>query len=163
MIVAGVDPGTKKMGVCLVEMEGSMVKPILVETIVPKGSLDRPGRLHEMYTVLAETFRRVRPQWVFVESPFVGRNIQSALALGEARGIIAVAAGHISAKMRDLSPAAVKKAVTGNGHAEKATVKRMVEAILKTEIPSGEYDSSDAAALALVGAWRISDVKGPML
>ena len=163
MIIAGVDPGTKKMGVCLVESEHSVVKPILIETITAKDDLDRARRLSEIFQSLSELFRRGRPQAVFVESPFAGKNIQSALALGEARGVVAVAAGQISARMFDLSPATVKKAVTGNGHADKAVVKRMVEAILKTEIPAGEFDASDAAALALVGAWRMSDAKGAML
>lgn len=153
MIIAGVDPGTIRMGVCLVEPMGSRIKVVLIDTITPQRSLDRPRRLYEIFRKLSAIFRQHRPRAVFVERAFFGKNAQSALALGEARGIVAVAAGQVAAQLVDLSPMTAKKAVTGRGDADKATVRRMVERILDTQI-LGQLDSSDAAALAVAGAMR---------
>lgn len=153
MIVAGVDPGTLRMGVCIVEQTGSTLKPILIDTIAPKARLERPLRLYEIFRALSRVFRKHRPEAVFVERAYVARDPQAAIALGEARGVVAVAAGQVGARFVDLAPSTAKKAVTGRGDADKETVRRMVERILDTEI-LGRLDSSDAAALAVAGAMR---------
>lgn len=154
VIIAGVDPGTLRMGVCLVEQIGSRLKPVLIDTIAPKASLERTRRLYEIFRVLSNVFLKHRPRAVFVERAYVAKDPQAAIALGEARGIVAVAAGQVGARFVDLAPSTAKKAVTGKGNADKFLVKRMVERILDTEI-LGRLDSSDAAALAVAGAMRM--------
>lgn len=154
MIVAGVDPGTLRMGVCIVEQIGSALRPVLIDTIAPKARLERPQRLYEIFRVLSNVFLKHRPVAVFVERAYVARDPQAAIALGEARGIVAVAAGQVGARFVDLAPSTAKKAVAGRGDADKALVRRMVERMLDTEI-LGRLDSSDAAALAVAGALRM--------
>jgi len=140
-----------------VEVAGSRLKPILINTIAPPGRLGRARRISEIFRTLAEIFRQHRPSTVFLERAFFGKNAQSALAVGEARGMVAVAAGQVGAEIVDLSPMEAKKAVTGKGDADKILVRRMVERILDVKI-EGQLDSSDAAALAVAGALRMGSV-----
>ncbi|MBK7642900.1 MAG: crossover junction endodeoxyribonuclease RuvC [Planctomycetes bacterium] len=106
--------------------------------------------LREFETLLAE----VRPDVVVVEQAFASRNVQSALRIGEGRGVILAAAARFGSAIVQFPPAVAKKALVGNGAADKTQVAAMVAAALGlTEVPE-PLDATDALALALAHVLR---------
>ena len=98
------------------------------------------------------------PEVVAVETAFAGKNVQSALKIGEARGMVFVAAAASDLDVAQYSPAEVKKAVVGRGGAHKSQVQQMVRVILGLpELPQPE-DASDALAIALCHFHRLPRV-----
>ena len=100
---------------------------------------------------------RERPDAAAVERVFAGINPQSLITLGEARGVLLLALASRSLPVGELTPAEVKRAVTGTGSAEKEQVRRMVAALLPVErrrtLP---LDAADAAAVALAHGFRVA-------
>jgi crossover junction endodeoxyribonuclease RuvC len=88
---------------------------------------------------------------VSVETPFVGKNINSAFVLGHARGVVMLVVGQSSIKYSEFSPTQIKKAVTGNGLAEKTQVEYMVRTILGLPADKIKDDAFDALACAICG------------
>ena len=93
----------------------------------------------------------VQPAVVVVECAFIGRNVQSALRLGEARGLVLASATRRGLRVAELTPASVKRIVVGNGGAEKSQVAHMVGLELGLDLSGSPHDATDALALAL--AW----------
>jgi crossover junction endodeoxyribonuclease RuvC len=91
---------------------------------------------------------------VTIERAFVGRNPQSALALGLARGVAMVCAARAGAEVAEVTPGEAKRAVAAGGGAAKDRVQRMVQLLLGLATPPAP-DAADAAALALCGAGRL--------
>ncbi len=149
--VLGIDPGTRVLGYGLVC--GSAHAPRLVEAGVlrTRAQLDLAARLHHLLTGLEELIAELRPDVVVVERAFAGRNVQSALRLGECRGLALALAARAGARVEELSPAQAKRSLVGSGAATKGEVARMVGARLGIDTAAGGLDATDALALAL--AW----------
>ena len=100
---------------------------------------------------------KYKPDEFAIETAFYGKNIQSTLKLGQARGVAIIAALNSNLKISEYSPREVKKSVTGNGASSKEQVKYMVNCILSTgkmEIP---VDSSDALAIAICHTFKLQN------
>lgn len=123
-------------------------------TIRPGGGLSLAERLHAIQSAFHAVVTRLRPTSAAVEAPFHGVNARSALQLAHARGVLlAVLAGE-GVEVVEYSPAVVKKAVTGNGRAEKRQVQTMLRGLLdpaSTGIPESS-DAADAVGVALCHA-----------
>ncbi len=124
--------------------------------------LDFAGRLRFLRDGLAAVVRERRPDAASVERVFAGVNPQSLITLGEARGVLLLALAEAELPVAEVTPAEVKRAVTGTGAAGKEQVRRMVTALLGRRLP---LDASDAAAAALahgfVAAPRSAVRRGP--
>ncbi len=149
-LVLGIDPGTIRTGLGLVEAEGNKLRARLVRVVKadPRAPLEeRLARLHEgVAGALGESGARA----VAVEGVFVKQSVRAALQLGHARGVALLAAAQAGAAVFEYAPALVKRAVTGRGGAEKTQVAFMVRALLR--IGAGEEllpDASDALAVAI--------------
>ena len=152
MIVLGVDPGTARMGYGIVSREGSSLRMIdygCLETIDDRPLSARLLLLHDGLTDLLETHR---PDAVGVERLFFNKNVQTAFAVGQARGVVLLAAAQHGLPVVELGPHEVKLAVTGYGRASKDQVQRMVGLLLSmTELPRPD-DAADALAVAVCTA-----------
>jgi crossover junction endodeoxyribonuclease RuvC len=153
--ILGVDPGTIHCGYGVVEISGSAAfnRPRYLECGVIE--LDRrrtlPERLRALASDLREVIAELRPQEVALESVFHGVNIQSALRLGHARGVIMLLAAEADLPLAEYPPATVKRAVAGHGQAQKEQVQRMICVLCGLTTTPGP-DAADALAIAICHA-----------
>ena len=145
MRILGVDPGSRATGWALVAFEAS-VRLEGAGVLRPPAGLDFGRRLLWLRTALAEVVSRTEPESAAVERVFAGVNPQSLIALGETRGVLLVTLAEKGVAVAEVTPAEVKRAVTGTGSAEKEQVRRMVASLLGRRLP---LDAADAAAAAL--------------
>ena len=108
-----------------------------------------PVRIREIYEEVSALIARHAPSVVVVEDVFQGKNVQSALKLGHARGAILLAAALSEIPIAEYSPREIKKAVVGNGNATKDQVAFMVQQQLRLKAPPSPADAADGVAAAL--------------
>lgn len=146
MRVLGIDPGSRKTGWGLVEEAGGDLRS-LGAGVAASGN----GEISERLARIGEQIEAIVDEWkpdaVAIEKAFVGKNIASALRLGEVRGVILAIAGRRSLPVVDYPPATVKVAVAGAGAATKEMVARGVSALLRLDAVAG--DATDALAVAV--------------
>jgi crossover junction endodeoxyribonuclease RuvC len=154
VIVLGVDPGTAALGYGIVERNGHL-RPVDHGCLVTSPDLPLPERLLAIHGLVTELIELHRPDVVAVERVFFSRNVQTALAVGHARGVVLLAAAAAGVAVREATPSEVKSAVTGHGGADKAQVGRMVALLLGLAEPPAPDDAADALAIAIWAAHRI--------
>ena len=149
-LVLGIDPGTAATGYGVVR-RGSDFSVSLVECGVIRTSASEPlqVRIREIYDAVFALIGRHEPDAVSVETVFQGKNAQSALKLGHARGAILLAAAHHEVMIAEYAPRQIKKAVTGTGNATKDQVGFMVQQQLKLKKIPTPADAADGVAAAL--------------
>lgn len=149
-LVLGIDPGTAATGYGVVRRDDNL-RVSLVECGVIRTSAKEPLpiRIREIYDGVVGLIERHRPYVVSVEDVFHGKNAQSALKLGHARGAILLAAAHHDLMIAEYAPRQIKKAVVGTGNATKDQVGFMVKQQLRLrEVPT-PADAADGVAAAL--------------
>ncbi len=154
MIVLGIDPGTASLGYGLVDRTGSRLRAIDFGAFHTGPDLPLPERLLAIHGFLCDLIELHRPNLLGVERVFHSRNVQTALAVGHARGVVLLAAASQGLEVREATPSEVKLAVTGYGAADKAQVGRMVQVILGLPEPPLPDDAADALAIAIWTANR---------
>jgi crossover junction endodeoxyribonuclease RuvC len=153
-IVLGIDPGTRIVGYGAVVARERGPRLFGAGVLKPEAGLDVPARLGAILREFEALLEEVRPDVVVVEQAFASRNLQSALRIGEGRGVILAAAARFGARIVQFPPAVAKKALVGNGAAHKTQVAAMVAAALGlTQVPE-PLDATDALALALAHVTR---------
>ena len=148
--VLGLDPGSVRTGYGFIDCDGASQRFIEAGCIRPPAG-SQAQRLHYIHRTLAALIDTHRPDEIAIERVFVARNPDSALKLGQARGVAMAAAVSGGAALHEYAPRSVKLAVVGSGSAEKLQVAHMVKAMLGINAPLG-LDASDALALALCHA-----------
>lgn len=158
----GIDPGTAVTGYGVVSRTSAGAVS-LRECGVIRTSPELPllERIRDIYDATVGLLERHRPLAVSVEDVFQGKNAQSALKLGHARGAILLAVAHAGVELAEYAPREIKKAVVGNGNATKDQVGYMVQQQLRLKTPPTPADAADGVAAALchcmVGAFpRVS-------
>jgi len=149
MIVLGVDSGSLCTGYGVVQSDGRLHRALDWGAIRNPPSATQAERLANICKNLREIMRRFSPSILALEGVFYCKNAQSALKLGQVRGVVMMAAVEEGLEVREFSPAEVKLGVTGYGRADKAQVQAMVKAILGLAKPPEPHDAADALALAL--------------
>jgi len=147
--VLGIDPGTLATGYGIVTRRGGDLVVLASGTVLNSGGTPLPARLQNIYTKLRGIITQYAPTECAIESAFYGKNAQSALKLGHARGVSMLAAVEQHLVTAEYSPREVKKAVVGNGNATKEQVQFMVRSLLQIDGPRMRMDASDALAVAL--------------
>jgi len=155
MRLLGIDPGTRAAGWGIVEARGNRFELVECGVLKPSAKLPLQHRLAEIFEGYEQLIALYRPVAGAVEETFAGKNPKSAIAMGEGRGVALLALSRAGLKTMELSPAEIKKAVTGNGAASKELVARMVSARLGLEAPPKPADVTDAIAVALALAQRL--------
>lgn len=153
-IVLGIDPGTRVVGYGAIVANGRGPKLFGAGVLQPGARLDVPARLGVILAEFEELLAEVRPDVVVVEQAFAARNLQSALRIGEGRGVILAAAARFGSQIVQFAPAVAKKALVGNGAADKTQVAAMVAATLGLAEAPEPLDATDALALALAHVLR---------
>jgi crossover junction endodeoxyribonuclease RuvC len=150
VLVLGIDPGTAMTGYGVVVRHGDG-RIDLVECGVVRTSAREPlaVRIREIYDAVVALIERHRPHAVSVEEVFHGKNAQSALKLGHARGAILLAAAHHDLVVAEYAPRQIKKAVVGTGNATKDQVGFMVQQQLRLKEAPAPADAADGVAAAL--------------
>jgi crossover junction endodeoxyribonuclease RuvC len=149
MIVLGVDPGTLITGYGIVESRNGKVTVIHCGAIKNDSRQPMPRRLKLIYDMLSELITRYHPDECAIETAFYGKNAQSALKLGQARGVVMLTAVTQNIPTHEYSPREVKKAIVGNGSASKEQVEYMVKKLLSLQEMPKQYDTTDALAVAV--------------
>ena len=152
-VIIGVDPGTRISGYGIIKVGGSsQLEPIDFGCIRPPAHLDPPARYLTLFESLELLLEKYAPNAVAVETQFVYKNVQSAIKLGMARGIVLLAAAKRKIPIYEYAPKKAKLAVVGNGAASKEQVQKMIQLLLKLPILPEPEDAADALALAVCHA-----------
>lgn len=160
-VVLGIDPGTAILGYGVVTVEGECLRAVTYGVLTTSPSISLSGRLLLIYEGLCVILEKTRPTEVSVEQLFFSRNVQSALAVGQARGVALLAAARYGLSVSEYTPQQVKQSVAGYGRATKDQVQNMVRVMLGLdEIPQPD-DAADALAIAICHArWNASMGEG---
>lgn len=149
MRVIGIDPGTVTTGYGVVDEENRRLVYVASGSITTVAKQPLPQRLKKIYDELMAVFQAQKPSAVAVENTFVSKNYQTALKLGQARGIALLAAEQYGVPVYECTPTEVKLAVVGYGAARKDQVGGMVGRLLDLKsLPDSEH-ASDALAVAI--------------
>ena len=149
MIVLGIDPGTAAMGYGLVEETAGRLRLIEFGCITTSPRRSLPDRLETIHRQLSALIERHSPDVMGVERLFFSRNAQTAFAVGQARGVVLLAAAQHGLRIREGTPNEVKLAIAGDGAADKVAVARMVQLVLTLAEPPTPDDAADALAVAI--------------
>jgi crossover junction endodeoxyribonuclease RuvC len=152
VIVLGIDPGTAALGWGVIDRTGSTLRLIDVGCFETSAAQGLPERLLAIHRFLGELIARHEPAVVAVERLFFSRNAQTAFAVGQARGVVLLAAAEAGRAVREATPNEVKMAVTGSGSADKDQVGKMVAVVLGLSAPPRPDDAADALAIAIWAA-----------
>lgn len=146
--VLGIDPGSAVTGWGIVETAGTSLIHLAHGTVVTAGIHGQAARLERIYRGLEEVIDSYNPDGVCVERVFFARNPQSALKLGQARGVAILAAARRSLVVHEYAAVEIKAAVVGYGHATKQQVQMMIASLLRLsgKLPA---DAADALAAAI--------------
>lgn len=157
MRIIGIDPGTAVTGIGIIEYNSNEFRLVHFDTIILNQKKSIPERLKIIYDNCLSCIEKYKPDEFAIETAFYGKNIQSTLKLGQARGVSIIAALNSNLNISEYSPREIKKSVTGNGASSKEQVKYMVRSILSTgkiDIPA---DSSDALAIAICHTYKLQN------
>jgi crossover junction endodeoxyribonuclease RuvC len=148
VIVLGIDPGTASLGYGIVERIAGRLREVDHGCLTTSPDTSLPERLLEIHALVDELISLHKPDLLGVERLFFSRNVQTAFAVGQARGVVLLAAAQHGTPVREATPNEVKSAITGYGAADKEQVQRMVQLVLgMSELPRPD-DAADALAIA---------------
>lgn len=149
MIALGIDPGTAICGFGIVEAQGSKLKPITYGVIETTPDMEPAMRLKKVHFEIDILIKQYQPQIMGVEQLFMNKNVRTVMAVGQARGVILLAAAQNDLPLAEFTPLQVKQAVTGYGKATKEQVIYMTQRLLSLSKKPHPDDAADALAVAI--------------
>jgi crossover junction endodeoxyribonuclease RuvC len=149
VIVLGIDPGTADTGYGVVESSGSRLRALAQGVIRTRAGVPLELRLAEIHGQIAELLDDHQPDALAIEELYFGVNVRTAFAVGQARGVVLLAAGQRGIPSNSYTPQQVKNAVCGQGGAGKEQVSRMVTRLLALSCAPAKDHTSDALAVAI--------------
>jgi len=151
--ILGVDPGTARVGWGLLSEHAGKLTTKSYGCVTTEKTKTPEARLSDIYHAFTALLTQLAPDCVSVEDLFFATNAKTAIAVGQARGVILLAAAEHNIPVISYSPVAIKKAICGVGNAPKDQVGRMVTKLLRLkEIPKPD-DTADALAIAATHAF----------
>jgi len=154
VIVIGIDPGTATLGFGVVALEANRLRLVEAGVVRTSSTHTDAHRLAELESALRSLVAEHRPDRMAVERLFFQRNVQTAMAVGHARGVALLVAAHHDLRVDEPTPNEVKQAVCGNGAADKGQVATMVQRLLGVSLPGAADDATDALAAAIGCLYR---------
>lgn len=148
MIAIGFDPGTARLGYGIIESEPDP-QAIDFGVIVTESDKPMAYRLLDIHAAVGELIERYRPDAIAVERLFFARNVTTAMTVGQARGVILLAAAERGLAVAEYAPSEVKQAVVGYGKADKHQIQEMVRIMLGLDFLPTPDDAADALAIAI--------------
>jgi len=147
----GIDPGSRLMGIGIIDSDGRYNQHVYSHTLKLEGSSSLPERLGVIFTEVKQTIERYSPDEFAIENVFMAKNAASALKLGQARGAAICSAVTSQLCVAEYSPKQIKQSVVGKGAADKIQVQHMVKILLNLQ-GKLQADAADALAVALCHA-----------
>ena len=152
MIIMGIDPGFAIVGVGIIEYKGNKFRVLDYFAVTTKAGLAMELRLKSIYDEIDEAIKKYKPDCMAIEELFFNNNAKTALQVGQARGVILLAAVNNALPISEYTPLQVKQSVVGYGRAAKGQIQQMTKAMLAlNEIPKPD-DVADALAIAICHA-----------
>ncbi len=148
-VIVGIDPGTTRCGYGVVVHDGATLTATDYGVVATAPGASRAERLADLGRNLTRILRRHKPTVVAVEELFFSKNVKTAMAVAEARGVVLATAASLTMPVMALSPGTVKQALTSSGRATKQQVGRMVALLLNLPKPPRPDDAADALACAI--------------
>ena len=160
MKIIGIDPGLVQTGYGIINVSNNQTYLIDYGIIKPLLNDSLANRLLTIYNDVCEIISNYEPQIFAIEEVFYGKNVKSAMRLGQARGASMVAAASKGISIYEYSARKVKQSITGNGNAHKTQVQFMVKSKLEMDHNPEPIDAADALAIALCHdhQFRIADL-----
>ncbi len=153
MRILGVDPGIGRLGWGVIDKEKSGIKTIAYGCVETKVNSPLTERLVIIYSSVQKLLDEYKPQALAIEELFFNKNVKTAFAVGQARGVVLLAAAQKQLPIAVYTPSSVKSAITGYGKADKKQIGQMVKLTLKLpKVPTPD-DTADALAIALTHAF----------
>jgi crossover junction endodeoxyribonuclease RuvC len=149
--ILGIDPGLRNTGWGLIECQGSRLSFVDCGRLQPDPGQAMGARLRDLHEGLMRVIANYAPHEAAVEETFVNRDPQSALKLGQARGVALTAPALAGLIVAEYAANVVKKTVVGAGHADKQQVQMMVRVLLPSSA-AASADAADALAVAICHA-----------
>ncbi|WP_129670480.1 crossover junction endodeoxyribonuclease RuvC [Candidatus Chloroploca sp. Khr17] len=149
MRTLGIDPGLATMGWGIVEEQGGQLRLVAVGALTTPAGTPLPERLHSLYDELRRVIAEHRPQSAAIEELFFGKNVNTALTVGQARGVALLALVQAHIPVFEYKPTVVKQAVAGYGGADKKQMQEMVRMTLGLSLVPKPDDAADALAIAI--------------
>ena len=156
MRILGIDPGTLFTGFGIVDYDKNELVYVASGVIKIPPTKDQPPRLKKIYDELNQIIKKYKPDEFALETAFYGKNAQSALKIGYARGVSMLVAINNGLPIKEYSPREIKKAVVGSGGASKEQVQYMMKKLLTLKNPKMKLDETDAIAVSVCHAFRVS-------
>jgi crossover junction endodeoxyribonuclease RuvC len=153
MRILGLDPGIGRTGWGVIEVQSSKLKVQSYGCIETSQTLSIEIRLQELYEKITNIFETEKPEAFAIEELFFNTNVKTAMVVGQARGVVILAAAQQNIPISIYTPLQVKIAVTGYGRAEKRQVGQMVKTLLRLEAIPKPDDTADALAIAITHAF----------
>ena len=158
-VIMGIDPGTNIMGFGIIKVEKKEMKLIdMIEYKLPKSD-DHNIKLSKIFKKTNELIKIHKPNYIAIESPFFGKNVQSMLKLGRAQGVSIAAALNSEIPITEYSPKKIKMAITGNGNSSKEQVAKMLKSMLEIKELPKNLDSTDGLAAAVCHFFNFQNEK----
>jgi len=148
MIILGIDPGLARTGYALLKIERNKAEKIIYGCFLTSAQDILEKRLSIIYTELEKIIKKYKPDKIAVEQLFFAKNVKTALIVGQARGVICLAAAESKIPLFEYTPLQVKQALTGYGQATKKQVQLMLKAIFGLKKIPAPDDAADALAIA---------------
>ena len=152
VVVLGIDPGTANTGYGVVLARGRTLAALDGGVIATESGDPLERRLARIHARVCDLIAEHRPDSVAIEELYFGRNVRTAFAVGQARGVVMLSAGMSGLPCFSYTPQQIKQAVCGSGRAEKGQVQRMVGSLLSLTEPPGPDHAADALAVAICHA-----------
>lgn len=152
MRVLGLDPGTATTGYGIIDVDRGDMRLVTYGVILTPAGDSPERRLQSIFQQINDLIHENRPERAAIEQLFFGRNITTAIAVGQARGVLMLALADAGIPMSEYSPPKIKEAVTGYGKAEKPQVQLMVRHLLDLQETPHPDDAADALAVAITHA-----------
>ncbi len=153
MKTIGIDPGTARMGWGVVDEQGGRISLLEFGVLTTPAGMAQAERLRRLYDGLGEILGRHKPDYAAVEELFFGKNVNTAITVGQARGVALLALHQAGANIHEYKPLAVKQALTGYGGADKRQMQEMVRITLGLAAIPHPDDAADALAIAICHAY----------
>lgn len=152
MRILGIDPGYGIVGYGVIEITGNRFFHVAHGAIRTNKNFELCFRLEEIYESLNDIIKKYNPEESAVEKLFFFRNVTTAMAVSEARGVIQLSLVKAGLNIAEYTPFQVKQAVTGSGKAEKGQIQRVLKMLLNLSATPKPDDAADALAVAMCHA-----------
>ncbi|CAM4358231.1 MAG: crossover junction endodeoxyribonuclease RuvC [Paenibacillus macerans] len=152
MRILGIDPGIAIVGFGFIDKQGSKLTPVQYGCIQTEAHTPEEERLLHVYEGMVQLIEKYNPDAVALEKLFFNRNVTTAMSVGQARGVLVLAAVQKGLPVAEYTPMQVKQAIVGYGKAEKRQVQEMTRMFLKLQAIPKPDDVADALAVAICHA-----------